>query len=128
MTRLPIIVAAAIFSLLVSVPVRAQESDSRVILRTLDPNNPTGVWIENSTYHGTNGIFLSFKGTILTADSVVMHRDSGEATADGHVRIQQGDEVMVGEHVRYNFYTHNMVSDQFRSGKAPVYMEGHGLH
>jgi LPS-assembly protein len=55
-------------------------------------------------------------------------RNSGEAIADGHVHIQQGDQVFVGEHVRYNFHTHNLVADQFRSGKPPVFMEGKGVH
>lgn len=101
-----------------------------MIIYSLDTNNPASTWYEYNAHiaHGSNGVFINFNGTALTADAVSWDQNSGEATADGHVHIEQGDQVWVGDHVRYNFNTHDMVSDQFRSGKAPVYMEGRGLH
>jgi lipopolysaccharide assembly outer membrane protein LptD (OstA) len=130
MTRLPIIVAAAIFSLLLCVSASAQPENSQIIIQSLDTNNPAGVWYEGRTHisHGTNGVLIIYGGTILTADAVSLDHNSDVATADGHVHIQQGDQVFVGEHVQYNFNTHDMVADQFRSGKSPVFMEGRGLH
>src|SRR6185312_230972 len=130
MTRLPIIVTAAIFSLLVCISVSAQQSGSRIVIQSLDTNNPASVWkdFNNHMDYGSNGVYLNFNGTALTADSASFNDNTQEAIADGHVRIQQGDQVWVGDHVTYNFKTHDMVSDQFRSGKAPVFMEGRGLH
>jgi lipopolysaccharide assembly outer membrane protein LptD (OstA) len=129
MTRLPIIVAAALFSFLICGPVYAQQ-DSVIDIQSLDTNSPAGVWFErvSNLAYGTNGVFINYNGTILTADSVSVNQDSGEAVADGKVHIQQGDQIWVGEHVRYNFKTHNMVSEQFRTGKSPVFMAGQGLH
>ena len=49
---------------------------------------------------------------------------TGEVVADGHVRIEQGDQIWVGEHIRYNFKTHQMQSEQFRTGKPPVFAQG----
>lgn len=130
MTRLPIIAAATIFSFLLCVSATAQQLTDKIVIQNRDANNPAALWFEtvNRIGHGTNGVFINYKGTILTADSVAVDQNTGKAIADGHVRIQQGDQVMIGEHVQYDFNTHDMVTDQFRSGKAPVYMEGRGLH
>ncbi len=99
-------------------------------IQSLDTNNPAGVWYEMSTHvaHGTNGVYINYNGTVLTAESVSWNQASGEAIADGHVHIQQGAQLWVGEHAQYNLNTHDMVAEQFRSGKAPVFIEGRGLH
>ncbi len=47
--------------------------------------------------------------------------------ADGHVRIESGDQIWVGEHIRYNFKTHQMRSEEFRTGKPPVFAAGREL-
>jgi LPS-assembly protein len=129
MTRLSIIIAAAIFSFLVCLPLRAQPITDQIEIKSLR-NDGTAVSYDmrNNTMGGTNGVFINYHGTMLTADSVFVNRNSGEAIADGHVHIQQGGQVFVGEHVRYNLNTHDMVADQFRSGKPPVFMEGKGIH
>ena len=59
--------------------------------------------------------------TVLMADSASVNKETGEAVADGHVRIEQGDQIWIGEHIRYNFKTHQMQSEQFRTGKPPVF-------
>jgi LPS-assembly protein len=129
MTRLSIIIAAAIFSFLVCAPAGAQPITDQIEIKSLR-NDGTAVSYDmrNNTMGGTNGVFINYHGTMLTADSVFVNRNSGEAIADGHVHIQQGGQVFVGEHVRYNLNTHDMVADQFRSGKPPVFMEGKGIH
>ena len=129
MTRLPIIVAAAIFSFFVCIPVRAQQLNSGVEVRSLSGSG-TDVVIDlrNHTMGGTNGVLIKMNGTVLTADSAFVDRISNVAIADGNVHIQQGDQIWVGDHIKYNFNTHDMVADQFRSGKPPVFMEGKGLH
>ncbi len=58
------------------------------------------------------------------ADSASVNRQTGEAVADGNVRIEEGDQIWVGEHIRYNFKTHQMQSEQFRMGKPPVFAQG----
>jgi LPS-assembly protein len=129
MTRLSIIIAAVIFSFLVCAPAGAQPISDQIEIKSLR-NDGTAVSYDmrNNTMGGTNGVFINYHGTMLTADSVFVNRNSGEAIADGHVHIQQGGQVFVGEHVRYNLNTHDMVADQFRSGKPPVFMEGKGIH
>lgn len=129
MTRLPIIVAAALFSLLICPPLRAQPTNSAIEIRSLQGGNSGVIYdMRTGTATGTNGIFINYNGSVLTADTVSVNQRSGEAEADGNVHIQQGDQIWVGQHMRYNFQTREIVAEQFRSGKAPVYMDGKGLH
>jgi LPS-assembly protein len=77
---------------------------------------------------GTNGIWLRYGDTILTADEVSFNRAKEEAIAEGKVRIQHGDQIWAGEHIRFNFSTRQMEAEQFRTGRSPVYASGQGLH
>ncbi|HXS68991.1 MAG TPA: hypothetical protein VN761_09125 [Candidatus Polarisedimenticolia bacterium] len=129
MTRLPIIVAAAAFFFACFTLRAQQDTNSTIEIRSLQTGQANAVYdLKHNTAAGTNGIFINYKGTILTADSVFLDKNTGEAIASGNVRIQQGDELYAGDHMRYNFHTHQMISDEFRSGKPPVFMEGRGLH
>ena len=64
------------------------------------------------------------RNATLIADSAKVNYQSGEVVADGHVRIEEGDQIWTGEHIRYNFKTHQMQSEQFRTGKPPVFAQG----
>ena len=77
---------------------------------------------------GTNGVLVRYGSAFLTADQVGVNQQSGDVTADGDVRIQSEEQVWVGQHVRYNFKTKQMEAEQFRTGKAPVFATGEGLH
>ena len=81
----------------------------------------TGLWT------GTNGIYVHYGRATLTADTAVLDPKSGEVVADGHVRIESGDMLWVGDHIRYNFLTHQMRSEQFRTGRWPVFASGTDL-
>jgi LPS-assembly protein len=83
--------------------------------------------LASGTATGTNGIYVKYGSTTLTADNVSLDMKSGAAVADGHVRIESADQLWVGEHIRYNFKTHRMQSEQFRTGKWPVFAGGHDL-
>ena len=78
--------------------------------------------------HGTNGVLVRYGSAFLTADEASVNPKSGEVIADGQVRIQSEEHIWVGEHIRYNFNTRQMEAEQFRTGKAPVFAEGEGLH
>jgi LPS-assembly protein len=76
------------------------------------------------TAMGTNGVFIHYGSTVLTADSVFVNTKTGDAEADGNVRIESGDMLWVGDHIHYNFKTHQMRSEQFRTGKSPIFAGG----
>jgi len=77
---------------------------------------------------GTNGVLVRYGGAFLTADQVSVNQQSGEVIADGHVRIQGEAQIWAGEHIRYNFKTHQMEAQQFRTGRTPIFVAGEGLH
>ena len=70
---------------------------------------------------GTNGIFVSNGSASLTADTASVNSTNGDVIADGHVRIESGAQVWVGDHITYNFKTKRMSTEQFRTGRAPVF-------
>ena len=75
----------------------------------------------------TNGIYVSNGQTSLTADAATVDTQTGDVIADGHVRIESGAQVWVGDHITYNFKTKKMSTEQFRTGKAPVFAGATGL-
>jgi hypothetical protein len=76
---------------------------------------------------GTNGVFVHYGNVVLTADGASVNSKTYDVQADGNVRIQDGDEVWVGDHITYNFKSKQMRSEQFRTGKAPGFAGGTGL-
>ena len=77
---------------------------------------------------GTNGVLVRYGSAFLTADQVSVNQQSGEVFADGNVHIQSEEQIWAGEHIRYNFKTKMIEAEQFRTGRAPVFAEGEGLH
>jgi lipopolysaccharide assembly outer membrane protein LptD (OstA) len=75
----------------------------------------------------TNGVLIKYDNAVLTADRASVNQLTTEVIADGRVRIQQGDQVWVGEHIRYNFKTRQIEAEQFRTGKPPVFAAGEEL-
>ncbi|SPE52508.1 Organic solvent tolerance protein [Verrucomicrobia bacterium] len=85
-------------------------------------------WSINGTAIATNGVIVKYGGTVLTAEQATINQTNGEVTAQGQVRIEHDDMTWVGEHIVYNFKTHQMQAEQFRAGMPPVFIEGEGLH
>lgn len=76
----------------------------------------------------TNGVLVRYGQAVLTADRAALRDATGDVIADGHVRIQQGDQFWASEHVHYNFLTHQIEAQQFRTGETPVFAAGEDLH
>jgi LPS-assembly protein len=76
---------------------------------------------------GTNGVAIRYGDASLTADVVWLNQQTGEAVAEGRVRILRADQVWVGERILYNFRTRQMEAEQFRTGRPPVFAAAEGL-
>jgi lipopolysaccharide assembly outer membrane protein LptD (OstA) len=79
----------------------------------------------------TNGVLVRYGQIVLSADAVTgftTNHQLIEVVADGKVRILQGDQVWVSEHLRYNFETHQIEAEQFRTAQPPLFAEGANLH
>ncbi len=83
--------------------------------------------VGTKTFIATNGVLVKYGEAVLTAETVTGNYESGQVSADGQVRIQQGDQLWAGEHIDYNFKTHQMNAAQFRTAQNPVFGAGAGL-
>jgi LPS-assembly protein len=126
MTRLPILLTLALC--LVGLPgsLWAQAQPEWEIEALTDEGGVvydfvTGLALANK------GVLVKYGGAVLTAETVTVNQTVGEVIADGRVRIQQGDQIWASEHIRYNFKTHQMEAEQFRTGKPPVFAAGQAL-
>jgi hypothetical protein len=127
MRRLSAIAALIFFGSIFPLISFAQEQPAWEMwaLNQIIPGTPTGsVDFVGDTVTGTNGICVKYGETVLMADSASVNRQTGETVANGNVRIETGNQIWAGEHIRYNFKTHQMQSEQFRMGKPPVFAQG----
>ena len=132
MTKFPAILALALVAALFSFTARAQEQQDVEVkaLSQVVPGMPPGsVEFDPSTgqFTGTNGVFIRYGTSVITAEGASVNSKTGDVTADGHVRIVSGDETWVGEHIDYNYITKLMRTEQYRTGRAPLYASGIGL-
>ena len=111
----------------------AQQEESWMVqtLGDVIPGMPKGSFeydLRTGEGRGTNGICVSYGKATLTAEKEwSLNERTGDVEANGHVRIQSGDQIWIGEHIRYNFKTHQMESGEFRTGKPPVFAAGQDL-
>jgi lipopolysaccharide assembly outer membrane protein LptD (OstA) len=129
MTRLRAIFLSAAFFAAISFGARAQINEVRDTTSD-EVVFVSGEWVYNlkdGSLTFTNGATIRGNGAVLTAESGSINKETGECTADGRVRIQREDQLWAGEHIRYNFKTHQMIAEEFRTGKPPSFAQGMGL-
>jgi LPS-assembly protein len=106
-----------------------QRPETEWDIRPLNPPQGEIVsYLTNGYVVAKGGVMVRFAGIVLTADEAGIDPSSGEVNADGNVRIQQGEQLWVSEHIRYNFNTHQMEARQFRTGQNPIFASGEQLH
>jgi lipopolysaccharide assembly outer membrane protein LptD (OstA) len=130
MRKFPAIAAFALLSVIFPFVALAQEQPTWDIqaLNNIIPGLPVGsIMMQGDTATGTNGVYVKYGNTVLTADTASLNQQTGNVVADGRVHIEMGDQIWVGEHITYNFKTHQMQSEQFRTGKPPVFAAGREL-
>jgi len=130
-----LILFAAIFPL--SAAAQKQMAWEAWSLNQIIPGAPTNSSVESvgdmatGMVTGTNGICVRYTDehgdAVLMADNASVNKKTGEAVADGHVRIEMGGQIFLGEHINYNFKTRQMRSEQFRTGRPPVFAAGEKL-
>jgi LPS-assembly protein len=127
MTRLRFMLTLALCAMAIPGALRAQQQPVWE-MEALTDQGWAEFDLQTGLGRGTNGVLVRYGSAFLTADQVGVNQPSGDVTADGNVRIQSEEQVWVGEHIRYNFKTKQMEAEQFRTGKAPVFAAGEGLH
>jgi len=137
MTKFPAIILALIVCVATFLPkASAQQEeikpDEDIVVKALSDILPGSVEgrvmydFASGTFAATNGIYVNYNhgAVVLTADAASLDTKSGDVEADGHVRIESSDMLWMGEHIHYNFRTHMIRSEQFRTGRLPVFVEG----
>lgn len=131
MTKFSAIIALTFFSALFSFSAVAEDSSGWSIhpLSEVFPGQPDSQMssISNVTHYTSILICNSNDNMSLTADSASLSLATGEVNADGNVHIESGNGLWVGDHIDYNYNTHQMRSEQFRTGEAPLYAGGEKL-
>lgn len=129
MKRLPFIVRITLAALGLPLGSLAQQEAPEWTIESLSKKAGSGAVYDYQTgiAVATDGVLVKYGGVVLTAQSAAVHEATGEVIADGDVRIQQGDQIWASQHVNYNFKTHQMEAQQFRTGHPPLFASGEGL-
>ena len=137
MTKFPAIYALFLLATCFSFSAAAQSDNGDVMeaLSQVIPGLPEGHMDYNiitGVSYWTNGVYYNHVDknghVVVTADSAMIDPKSGLIRADGNVRIESGNQLWVGDHIDYNLFAHQMTSEQFRTGDAPVYAGGDRLN
>jgi LPS-assembly protein len=72
----------------------------------------------------TNGFTAVYGEVRLVADYGMVNVTTGDAVAHGNVRIERGAQIWKGERIEYNFKTGKIVSESFRTGQNPFFLQG----
>jgi len=81
----------------------------------------------SATYTADGNVVIRYKGDTLCADHVKFNRDTKDAWAEGHVRLNRPGEEWVGPTLYYNFDTHALKGEHVRGFIDPIYLEGDNL-
>ena len=89
-------------------------------------DSPGGVSFDDRTgvASATNGFTVIYGEVKMVADYGVVNRKTGDAVAQGNVRIERGSQVWQGERIEYNFETGKLVTENFRTGQNPFFVQG----
>lgn len=127
MTRLRLSFTLATFLLAMNCTLMAQQQPAWEV-SALTAEGGAVYDFQTGITSATNGVIVKRGNSVMTANQVVVYHQTGEAFASGSVRIEQGDQLWVGDEMRYNFNTRQMEARQFRTGIPPVFMQGNNLH
>src|SRR5256886_430963 len=82
---------------------------------------------ETGFYMTTNDFVARYQGAVLTAHRAQGNRITGDVEAEGAVNLQYENQVWSGDRLQYNFFTHQIRTARFRTGKSPFFATGDGL-
>jgi len=105
----------------------AAEQQQTNTVQVLAPQGTLYYDLRNRVAIYSNDVVITSEEAVITADRVEYYERDDVLIGTGNVRIQQGAQVWVGEHIVYDRRNGRLVAEQFRTGKPPVFASGRGL-
>jgi len=78
-------------------------------------------------YVADGNVIVRDKDVTLVADHVRFNKQTDEAWAEGHVRLNQGAQEWIAPSAYYNFATRRLKADEARGFIDPLYLHAYGL-
>lgn len=75
----------------------------------------------------SNGVVIRYTNIVLTAETVILNRDTFQADARGGVTVRQGMDIWRSDSLGYNFKTRKVSGEKFRTGRIPYFAAGESL-
>lgn len=124
--RLLLVLAALAWS---GVSPGAAEAENEIIAEAL---TDASTFSAQQTTNGlvvthAQGVVIRYTNIVLSAETVVLNRDTLQAEASGGVVIRQGTDIWRSDRLRYNFRTRALSGERFRTGRAPYFTTGESL-
>ncbi|MFH1753251.1 MAG: hypothetical protein ABH875_03615 [Candidatus Omnitrophota bacterium] len=73
---------------------------------------------------GVNNVNIAYKGIVLTCDNIIVHMETREAIAEGHVVLMQDKNIFKGHKIHYNFNTKKGTIIEVEARVPPWYGKG----
>jgi len=120
---LPVIVATMVLA------IAGAQADEPLTSATAEPGERADVRADlqsfdgaTKTWTGQGDVVIRYKGATLRADKVRYNQATGDAWAEGGVRLNRDDQEWVGPVVYYNFDTHALKCDEVRGFFSPAFI------
>lgn len=108
-----------------SEPTASPAEDPEALeITALHPDSRFDYDFETGTATLTNGVQVTYQGSILSARKIRIDEATGEAEAEGGVNLSRGGQIWIGESLRYNFRSGAMQAEAFKLGMPPAFLGG----
>lgn len=95
-----------------------------VIIENLSDHSEIEFDDNDGIWFGRYGVIVRYGTIELTANQIALSETTGDAIADGNVRLRDGAQSWVSDHLEYNLKTGQMKGESFRAGVAPFFASG----
>lgn len=106
--------------------LRAAETNTTWIIESLDQGE-FDYDLQTGVATATNGVSVTYGGTVLTARRVTLNRNTGDTLAEGSVLVRREGQLWRGDRLTYNFKTRVLAGKDFKTGQRPFFAAGPGL-
>jgi hypothetical protein len=105
----------------------AAEADDAVRIESLTPGFRFDYDLATGTASLTNGVRVTYRDTVLTAERVQVDPVTRDVAAEGDVRLERGTQRWAGDRLRYNFTTGAAAAENFTLGSGVIFLRARDL-